>query len=303
MPHGDEITKPLNIIVGMKGLTELRRYTNYDVVKYPDATTGVRLHAALPWRIYATIVGLFKKVNELHNTEALVYVWRKASGEFAITVPDQEVSAAEAKPLKKIIEPPEGEGWIFWGHIHSHNTMTAFFSGTDNGSETQEGMVYGVVGKITDTMPETEWRIRAAGQWLKLKFDTVVILPQSVYPAPADRWLEKIRKPAPVMVNDYRHHFKSRNDEEYEGEWWKAWNRVNHKETKKGKKDPKHSRAASLPGAFRRICRKDGRIQLEWVCDGFRLSDTGKRLEDLSEHERRLMYVEGVDWFPREMKS
>jgi len=297
LPLPEQLRKPLTLVIGASGTTEIRTYPNYVTYKgalMKDHKLGVRLIAGLPWIHYAKIVGLFKKINELYHAEVLVYVWRKGTEQFAITVPIQRVSGARVEPDHTIITPPDEDGWQLWGHIHSHNTMSAFFSSTDDASEKQEGLIYGVVGQILSPIPETKWRIRTQGAWVDLAFDSIVEIPATTYPTPPQEWLDNIKEfrvaTGGYQVRDFRHqgaqpHFFGGGENTNRSIGANA--DVNRR----------------LDTGFRRVIRLDGTVWLEWQIGDYKLVRTTKRAEELSDTERRFAFVEGTDWNERPEKE
>lgn len=80
---------------------------------------------------------------------------------YRILVPKQEVSAASvrAEDFNESIDIETGEviseyppqGWIPVGSSHSHNTMSSFFSGTDDKYELKDPGIHLVIGSINTT--------------------------------------------------------------------------------------------------------------------------------------------------------
>jgi hypothetical protein len=155
-------------------------------------------------------VGFFKQINEDLKAEALVLVWYHPVEErFELTIPEQEVSGARVEPEDKHYTPPmEDATWQLWGHIHSHNTMAAFFSGTDDAGEQQDGLLFGVVGNITKAVPDCKFRTRVQGNWIEVALDQIIA--PLHFPAPPKAWLDQVRPfratPAayPVFSNGYK---------------------------------------------------------------------------------------------------
>lgn len=272
------MTKPINILMTSKGLGEIRWYPSYLVIKTPTIPLGIKLHHQLPWQLYAKIVGFFKKVNDVHKAEALVYIWIK-DGQFSLTVPRQRISGARVEPLDKLMDGPEGAS--LWGHIHSHNTMSAFFSSTDDAGEQQDGLIYGVVGEITKHAPMSKWRIRAGGVWTELTHETVVLLPERTYPDPPTEWMDQIStQSTAVTIIDHRKYPGYLAPQQF-------WNRGGQQRTF-------DLDTANVENLFQRVIMKDGRVMLLWR--DHQLTPAGKRVEDLKAKELKAAYVEGIDW-------
>lgn len=87
---------------------------------------------------------------------------------------------------------PDDERFILYAEIHSHNTLPAFFSATDDSSETATGL-YGVIGRITDPKPAALFRYACGGMFRRLP-------PEALFttdPATGQLPLDLVRDPAP----------------------------------------------------------------------------------------------------------
>ncbi len=84
-------------------------------------------------------------------------------GEYRLRQPPQEGSAGgvEYEPLPDTILD-----------IHSHGSMSAFFSGTDNHDE-QGLRLYMVVGRLDTLIPEVEMRVGVYGYFAPLVFEQI----------------------------------------------------------------------------------------------------------------------------------
>lgn len=116
----------------------------------------------IPAELWAKWVKLcFHFVDKVPNTvEVSVRILRSAEdpSQYRFLVPYQKVSAASvrAEDFDKSIDLETGEeiiqyppdGWIPVGSSHSHNTMGAFFSGTDDKYELDDPGIHLVVGSV-----------------------------------------------------------------------------------------------------------------------------------------------------------
>jgi hypothetical protein len=320
------LTKPLTIGIMPNGLVEARKYANYEVFRYVGKDLiQVRIHHQLPYRFFAQIVGLFKQINTLHRAEALVYIWLDAAREgndaWRITVPKQRVSGGnvtvdEPRPAAPEQDQEGNSPFLLWGHIHSHNTMGAFFSSVDDSSEQQDGLIYGVVGKIDSYVPETKWRIRAAGSWAELKQELVCGSIPS-FPAPPAEWLDQIKTHSTTSY--YSGKRATRRWDVEKKQWedlpedqneavlngWRNEQQENfNKDRQRMGLDPIPSQRL-LPGpgynsqpriltVHQRIRRKNGRVDILWQ-DGS-ITWSGKYVKDYTQAEQASMRLEGVDW-------
>ncbi len=104
-------------------------------------------------------VSFYREVMKKYsNSEAYTLIlWDKVESKYIVICPEQQVSGATVKYQLDMEEYPSSR-YIQVVSCHSHNSMNAFFSGTDDNDE-QADMLYMVFGKL-DT-PEPEFKIRA----------------------------------------------------------------------------------------------------------------------------------------------
>jgi hypothetical protein len=108
---------------------------------------------------HLSIEGAPSRYSSNRELEVQVLLCRKREDltQWRILVPMQEVSGASVSAeVKDCIDIATGEkfdyfppqGWLHVGSSHSHNTMDAFFSSTDDGSELSVPGLHIVVGRI-----------------------------------------------------------------------------------------------------------------------------------------------------------
>jgi PRTRC genetic system protein A len=130
----------------------------------------------IPWAIYAQIVAFFRAVHAKEKAEAIIRVfYDEATGTWYPHCPEQNVSAGNVNHKDDF----DSEGkFRHVADIHSHHTMSPFFSGTDDADEKKAVRLYGVVGNIDRPIPGSSWRA-----WTGKKFETLTI--QDVVEMPA----------------------------------------------------------------------------------------------------------------------
>jgi hypothetical protein len=113
------------------------------------------------------------------ETEVMVYVcWDKELREYVVSVPMQKVSKAH---ISVVIPPDEAidpDRYIHVADIHSHNSMPAFFSKTDDRDELAT-RVYIVVGRLDCPTPAIRARISVGGRFVPIDVRQVVDIPDS----------------------------------------------------------------------------------------------------------------------------
>lgn len=110
----------------------------------------------ISYSIYEQVLAFFRKVMEVKvaEVEAMIHVLYNKELGYHLGVPPQRISKASVAYDWSYI--PEGTSIIV--DIHSHNTMGAFFSGTDDRDDRGNISFSGVFGKLKDKEPMTIWR-------------------------------------------------------------------------------------------------------------------------------------------------
>ncbi len=152
----------------------------------------------VPIRMLHQIVDFFKRVMEdmggttvrTHGAlEAMAHiVWNPAQPHIYQTrIPTQKVSAAAVDyEFDHLIE-----GDIIVVDIHSHNSMGAFFSGTDNNDDKKNTCYSGVVGKLDTANPQTIWRFNDLNHKIECELDAVFAADEVKCP---DEWMDKVTR-------------------------------------------------------------------------------------------------------------
>lgn len=144
----------------------------------------------IPGKYWDQIVTFFRQVMKLKKADMEAHAWILWSEErgYFISVPKQIVSKASVSYTPDSENLPDGA--IIVVDIHSHNTMGAFYSGTDNNDDKTKIFYTGVVGKITDN--DYEWVMRFNMHDIKKTVDLSEIFElQEVVDIPAD-WLDQV---------------------------------------------------------------------------------------------------------------
>jgi len=174
------------------------------------------------------IITFFKDIAErMHNAEALVYgYYHLTTKTWLLDVPKQQVSGGgvKAEPSPELERASSGYIRVF--DIHSHNSMPAFFSGTDNKDEAGD-KIYLVVGKIDDKVPQINIRGGGRNKRIKLslnmlfditnnEYEKLSEIPLVSYPA---EWVEKVQElfhKEVVLSEELSFHPPGTT-------WWETW--------------------------------------------------------------------------------
>ncbi len=115
----------------------------------------------IPYEMFLKTLAFFRGINDLYSgaEAALQIFWNREEQEYFFYIPKQEVSGSTVNFDRN--EELEQEHLLVMD-IHSHNTMGAFWSGTDNADE-KETRLFGVLGKITSDTPEYKFRAVCGG--------------------------------------------------------------------------------------------------------------------------------------------
>jgi PRTRC genetic system protein A len=119
-----------------------------------------------PVGLLSGVATFFRKImRTMSNCEVMVQIyWCISEEKYKIYVPVQRVSgAAISFDHSTDLQNNPDMYWVF--DIHSHNTMGAFFSGTDSADE-KSTRVFGVLGKLNQTEFASVWRAGVNGKFV-----------------------------------------------------------------------------------------------------------------------------------------
>lgn len=103
----------------------------------------------IPLKLLNQIISFFKDVCDDSGNEVFARIYfDKENQEYLAFVPKQTISKANVTYNITDERFQTEDRYLFVLDIHSHNTMSAFFSGTDNADERTSGKVYMVVGEL-----------------------------------------------------------------------------------------------------------------------------------------------------------
>ncbi|MFS1519518.1 Mov34/MPN/PAD-1 family protein [Bacillus sp. SCS-151] len=145
----------------------------------------------IPGYLLQQIISFFRAYcNENLDHEVMLQLFWHNNGYFVVDCPTQEVSKArvsaqldnEAPDLTEVMQ------------VHSHNSMEAYFSETDNNDE-QQFLLYGVVGRLDQQEPDIKIRVGVNGTFYRLSldyiFDTTFLDVSQNVPYP-EEWTKRV---------------------------------------------------------------------------------------------------------------
>lgn len=155
----------------------------------------------IPQPILQQAVAFFQAVYNRHQSEAIVLLFYAPAApqgqKWLIMAPEQIVTGGTCR----YEDPgPAPTGWFLAGTIHSHGSMAAFHSGTDDRDEDFRDGIHITAGRV-NSLVEFSVSVVIEGQRFKLELSDIVEGVQLVdFPA---QWLQLVRKPAPPPVQAF----------------------------------------------------------------------------------------------------
>jgi hypothetical protein len=201
-PLTEPLTLPVNYVIAANGLFEVRHTDIADIVipLSPADTKIIGLSEKLvpgvhprlpkvPFEMLAQTVAFFRGVmKRFNNAEAIVRIWwNVAEQRYEIRVPDggQRVSGGGVSHNDDfdLAGTRDAAGNLTFLHvmdIHSHNNMSGFWSGIDDADEKKapEGRMFGVLGKVPQTIPDWKWRMRSREGFIELTVVDIFAVPE-----------------------------------------------------------------------------------------------------------------------------
>jgi len=182
---------------------------------------GVVFHAPrIPRAELLQVEAFFRAVYQKHRAEAVVFLYFSPhdGGIWRFVAPEQEVTAGG---LKWTSPGPPPAGWYLAGSFHSHGSMGAFHSGTDDHDELGWDGVHVTIGKINLPHPEYAASLVIGGSRVKIDIEDIVEPAKPVeFPS---SWLERVKKPKPVVVATARGRGKRKCARGQPTGWYGGW--------------------------------------------------------------------------------
>ena len=165
-----------------------------EVTEFPALEENLDLATTkIPWELVQKVTAFFTAVYQKSKTEAVGYLYYKAeTGEWDFIPPVQSATSASAAYNKAPIKERE---WVVAGTIHSHGSMSAFHSGTDQHDEQYFDGVHITIGKVDGSNPEYSCSLVAQGARTKFNKleDLVEAPPESATPDWLQTWMSAIK--------------------------------------------------------------------------------------------------------------
>jgi len=145
----------------------------------------------IPMDLTLSVYGFFRAyMQNGDEREVLVNIyWDTEEKRFIADAPEQTVTKASVD--SKTDGVYSGERYIHYMDIHSHNSMKAFFSETDNNDE-RATRLYSVIGRLDKFYPDIKTRISNGGKFLEI--DPSEVFEKIAKPFP-DEWKSRVKFP------------------------------------------------------------------------------------------------------------
>ena len=199
LEEAERAQKPISILPARDGrVYEIRRTPlgifiapAENVAELSELRAGFRpALPPIPQSLLQQVIGFFRCfMGEDRRLEALAHIyWDKEKQEYRVVVPPQWVTEASVDTVLTEDDILDEERYLHYADIHSHNTMAAKFSLTDNMDE-KPTRVYLVVGRLDHYFPEVEARISCNGRFVPIPMERVISPIHQSFPA---HWVEKV---------------------------------------------------------------------------------------------------------------
>lgn len=141
----------------------------------------------IPYETLAQIISFFRSyVTAESALEAMVYVyWSNAEHAYFAYAPKQTVTKDS---IETTLPGLDEDDFTLVMEIHSHNTMEAYFSSTDNADE-KATRLYTVIGRLDKLFPDLKTRASVGGKFIDVSPAAVFEMAQEPYP---QKWRDMV---------------------------------------------------------------------------------------------------------------
>jgi len=132
----------------------------------------------IPATLLDVTLSFFRQIYNKHSSEVfLQFFYDKSKEEYILHCPQQVVGPGSVN-YKRDTEYEKGKILVF--EIHSHGSMGAFFSGTDDADE-KDDRFFGVIGKVKQYYPEMKIRLSVGGVKQDINVEDIFNLDETNY--------------------------------------------------------------------------------------------------------------------------
>ena len=161
------------------------------IAELEDIRAGFQMSLPrLPAALLSQIIAFFRRVcvDYGRDVEALVNVlWDREAGEYVLHVPPQRIDRMSVET--DLTAQPDPSRFLHVMDVHSHNTMAARFSKTDDADE-QATRLYMVIGRLDRFYPEIRCRFACGGRHVEIPAEQVCERTDAPF---AHEWLRAVQ--------------------------------------------------------------------------------------------------------------
>lgn len=160
------------------------------IPELPVVRSGFQMNLPkIPAHVLMQIINFFGKLSDQYALEALVHIlYDTIRGKYVVRVPKQKLTHVSVHSVMEVYP----DHLIHVMDIHSHNTMPARFSSTDNEDE-KATRLYAVIGRLDKVFPDITVRASCGGKFIPLSPSEVFEADFKAYSYP-DGWEDRIHK-------------------------------------------------------------------------------------------------------------
>ena len=140
----------------------------HNIKEFSNVRAGFRpALTRIPTSIMSQIISFFRCFMDKQEYEALAQIyWDRQKEEFHVHIPKQSVTKSSVHADLRGNTLPE-DRYLHYADVHSHNSMKAQFSCTDDHDEQPTGL-YIVIGRLDQFYPEISARVSCGGTFLEI---------------------------------------------------------------------------------------------------------------------------------------
>lgn len=133
----------------------------------------------IPLHLFTQILSFFRDICDETEEEVFARIYYDTEeANYFIYVPKQKISKCNVRYEIDDERFQDETRYLFVMDVHSHNTMGAFFSGTDDRDETTNGRLYGVIGQLNKEVAAFKVRTYLNPNHIETDFFTVFEKPE-----------------------------------------------------------------------------------------------------------------------------
>ena len=161
----------------------------HNIKEFSNVRAGFRpALTRIPRELLCQIIAFFRCFMDQQEYEALAQIyWDRHAEEFIVHIPKQTVTKSSVHADLRGNTLPESR-YLHYADVHSHNSMKAQFSYTDDHDERPTGL-YIVIGRLDRFYPEISARVSCGGTFLEIDPSLVMESFEEDFPP---EWIDQV---------------------------------------------------------------------------------------------------------------